>query len=68
LPSSVVRSGIVSFRDEVVGRVVESCCMYPTPGCFVEVYQKKEDAGANVRKCLKTREIEIGCFGMDVEW
>ena len=30
----------------------------------MEVCQRKGDAGASVRKCVKTREMEIRCFGV----
>ena len=42
------RGRLGAFRGYFLSR-------YPTPGCFVEVCQKKGDAGASVRKCVKNK-------------
>jgi hypothetical protein len=50
----------------LVGKFILGKRRYPYPRCFVEVCQTKGDAGASVRKCVKTGEIQVECFAMVV--
>ena len=38
---------------------------YPTPGCFVDVCQKKGDAGASVRIYVKAKGLRGICWEME---